>query len=51
MATLYKALRSARRYQLEKYPSSRGGTSIVYGFPYLDTLKLCSRTELSPGGV
>jgi cystathionine gamma-synthase len=51
MAAIYKALRSARRYQLEKYPSSRGGTSIVYGFPYLDTLKLCSRTEFSPAGV
>jgi len=51
MSTIYKALRSARRYQLEKNPSSRGGSSIVYGFPYLDTLKMCSRTELSPGGV
>lgn len=51
MAAIYKALRSSRRYQLEKNPSSRGGASIVYGFPYLDTLKLCSRTEFSPGGV
>jgi cystathionine gamma-synthase len=51
MATIYKSLRSARRYQLEKNPSSRGGTSIVYGFPYLDTLKMCSRQELSPAGV
>lgn len=51
MASIYKALRSARRYQLEKNPASRGGTSIVYGFPYLDTLKMCSRTEFSPGGV
>jgi cystathionine gamma-synthase len=51
MATIYKSLRSARRYQLQKYPSSRGGTSIVYGFPYLDTLKMCSRQELSPAGV
>jgi cystathionine gamma-synthase len=51
MAGIYKALRSARRYQLEKNPASRGGSSIVYGFPYLDTLKMCSRTELSPGGV
>jgi len=31
--------------------SNSGGTSIVYGFPYLDTLKLCSRPELVPGGV
>lgn len=51
MSTMYKALRSARRYQLEKNPASRGGSSIVFGFPYLDTLKMCSRTEFSPGGV
>jgi cystathionine gamma-synthase len=51
MASIYKSLRSARRYQLVKNPSSRGGTSIVYGFPYLDTLKMCSRRELSPTGV
>lgn len=51
MATMYKSLRSARRYQLAKNPASRGGTSIVYGFPYLDTLKMCSRQELSPAGV
>jgi cystathionine gamma-synthase len=51
MASIYKALRSARRYQLEKNPASKGGSSIVFGFPYLDTLKMCSRTELSPGGV
>ena len=51
MATIYKSLRSARRYQLQKDPSSLGGTSIVYGFPYLDTLKMCSRKEFSPAGV
>lgn len=51
MATIYKSLRSARRYQLQKDPSSLGGTSIVYGFPYLDTLKMCSRREFSPAGV
>jgi cystathionine gamma-synthase len=51
MATIYKSLRSARRYQLSKNQLSRGGTSIVYGFPYLDTLKMCSRTEFSPAGV
>jgi len=51
MATIYKSLRSARRYQLTKNPSSLGGTSIVYGFPYLDTLKMCSRKEFSPAGV
>ena len=51
MATIYKSLRSARRYQLTKNQSSLGGTSIVYGFPYLDTLKMCSRKEFSPAGV
>jgi cystathionine gamma-synthase len=51
MASMYKSLRSSRRYQLEKYPASRGGKSIVFGFPYLDTLKLCSRPEFSPSGV
>mmetsp|Transcript_15755 Transcript_15755/g.39614 ORF Transcript_15755/g.39614 Transcript_15755/m.39614 type:complete len:644 (-) Transcript_15755:711-2642(-) len=51
MATIYKSLRSARRYQIQKNPSSLGGTSIVYGFPYLDTLKMCSRQEFSPAGV
>ena len=51
MATIYKALRSARRLQMQKNPSSLGGTSIVFGFPYLDTLKMCSRKEFSPAGV
>lgn len=51
MASIYTALRSARRYQMEKGPNATGGTSIVFGFPYLDTLKLCSRDELCPGGV
>lgn len=57
MSSIYHALRSARRHNLEQMDkhstinSCSGGTSIVYGFPYLDTLKLCSRTELVPGGV
>ena len=51
MSTLYKALRSSRRRQMEKDPNSQGGTSVVYGFPYLDTLKLCSRSEFCPDGV
>lgn len=49
MASIYSALRSARRHKMDRYKN--GGTSIVFGFPYLDTLKLCSRPELSPGGV
>jgi cystathionine gamma-synthase len=51
MASIYTALRSSRRYQMEERQCISGGTSIVYGFPYLDTLKLCSRSELCPGGV
>ena len=51
MTSIYMALRSSRRRQLQKDPTCRGGTSVVYGFPYLDTLKLCSRSELCPDGV
>jgi cystathionine gamma-synthase len=34
-----------------RYPHGGGGTSIVFGFPYLDTLKLCGRPEICPDGV
>jgi cystathionine gamma-synthase len=51
MASIYTALRSARRYQMEQNNNPSGGASIVYGFPYLDTLKLCTRPELCPAGV
>ena len=52
MSAIYLALRSARRWHLEKHgPQNRGGSSVVFGFPYLDTLKLCSRPEFCPGGV
>lgn len=51
MSAVYVAMQSARRRHLELYPERRGGRSIVYGFPYLDTLKLCSRSELCPAGV
>lgn len=56
MAAIYTALRSSRRLQMSSTPpqpqqNGQGGTSIVYGFPYLDTLKLCSRQELCPAGV
>ena len=51
MSSIYHALRAARRYSLDKKPSQSGGTSIVFGFPYLDTLKMCSRKELVPEGV
>jgi len=51
MASIYTALRSARRLHLSKHPGGKGGASIVFGFPYLDTLKLCSRSEICPAGV
>jgi cystathionine gamma-synthase len=51
MASIYMALRSARRYHLALDPDSKGGESIVFGFPYLDTLKMCSRSEFCPAGV
>ena len=51
MAAIYQTLRSARRRHYELNPTQQGGRSIVYGFPYLDTLKLCSRTEFCPAGV
>lgn len=57
MASIYTALRSARRYRFSKAPAGTGpagaggGRSIVFGFPYLDTLKLCSRPEFCPDGV
>ena len=61
MASLWMALRTAKQWNQEltlthqqsTSPSSTscGGTSIVFGFPYLDTLKMCSRTEFCPGGV
>jgi cystathionine gamma-synthase len=57
MCSIYTAMRSARRYHLlnnyshhQPHPH-QGGRSIVYGFPYLDTLKLCSRREFCPDGV
>jgi len=67
MASMYSCLRSARRYQMMMGKPSNGesstdpgattrdgaggGTSIVFGFPYLDTLKLCSRSEFCPDGT
>jgi cystathionine gamma-synthase len=45
MSSIYSALLSSRRtLGPEK-------ASIVFGFPYLDTLKLCSRKEFCKGGV
>jgi cystathionine gamma-synthase len=49
MASIAKALCIAQQLALQQ--KQHGGTSIVFGFPYLDTLKLCSRSEFCPGGV
>lgn len=51
MSSIYAALRSARRREIKTNSKNQGGTSIVYGFPYLDTLKMCSRSEFVPDGV
>ena len=50
MSSIYMALRASRRWKMQQGVPN-GGASIVYGFPYLDTLKLCSRKEFCPGGV
>ncbi|KAL7560910.1 hypothetical protein ACA910_008190 [Epithemia clementina (nom. ined.)] len=63
MSAIYTVLRSARRRHMadHKFTSNHqeqsndntnnGGRSVVYGFPYLDTLKMCGRPELCPCGV
>ena len=45
MSSIYTALLSSRR------TLGPNKACIVFGFPYLDTLKLCSRTEFCKGGV
>ena len=49
MAAIYSSLRASIRRCSQLKASS--GKAIVYGFPYLDTLKLCSRAEIVPDGV
>ena len=53
MQSVHAGLRLARRWRRQNFrhnpPSSQKGSSIVYGFPYLDTLKMCGRRELSDG--
>lgn len=48
MSAIYAALLSSQRYKREQGVAG-GGRSIVFGFPYLDTLKMCSRTEFCQG--
>eukprot|EP00559_Dactyliosolen_fragilissimus_P004030 CAMPEP_0184859360 /NCGR_PEP_ID=MMETSP0580-20130426/4369_1 /TAXON_ID=1118495 /ORGANISM="Dactyliosolen fragilissimus" /LENGTH=871 /DNA_ID=CAMNT_0027355957 /DNA_START=48 /DNA_END=2664 /DNA_ORIENTATION=+ len=35
----------------DAFGTSGGGSAVVFGFPYLDTLKMCSRPEIVPDGV
>jgi cystathionine gamma-synthase len=47
MQAIHSALRLSRRLRHEEH---RGpGSAVVYGFPYLDTLKMCGRKELCDG--
>ncbi|GMH69372.1 hypothetical protein TrLO_g2894 [Triparma laevis f. longispina] len=47
MQSIHAALRLARRFRHEQH-KPRGETA-VFGFPYLDTLKMAGRKELSDG--
>lgn len=47
MQAIHAALRLSRRARMEK--GKKPGSAVVYGFPYLDTLKMCGRRELSDG--
>ncbi len=51
MSSIYAALRATRRRKMVTSDNSNGGSAIVFGFPYLDTLKMCSRPEIVPDGV
>lgn len=51
MSSIYAALRATRRRKMVTSENSNGGSAIVFGFPYLDTLKMCSRPEFVPDGV
>jgi cystathionine gamma-synthase len=47
LQAIHAALRLSRRRRLDAGLS--GGNAVVFGFPYLDTLKMCGRPELSDG--
>ena len=54
MAAIYLALRVALTWEKERVRSDLTQPPpqvVVFGFPYVDTLKLMSRRELNPGGV
>ena len=47
MQAIHAALRLSRALRHEQHKP--GGAAVVFGFPYLDTLKMCGRKELSDG--
>ena len=47
MQAIHAALRLSRALRHEQHKP--GGAAAVFGFPYLDTLKMCGRKELSDG--
>lgn len=50
MAAIYSSFRLAREHHRETFGESNPHM-VVFGFPYLDTLKLLGRGELNEGGV
>ena len=47
MQSIHAALRLSRAIRRNAHQTP--GTAVVFGFPYLDTLKMCGRKELSDG--
>ena len=47
MQSIHAALRLSRRLRHEQHKPK--GETAVFGFPYLDTLKMAGRKELSDG--
>jgi len=51
MGAIYAAIRLARCNALKQTSVDDAGAVVVFGFPYLDTLKMAGRREWSPCGV
>jgi len=51
MSAIFSAMRLAIEWHRKISPTSSSVKMVVFGFPYVDTLKLLSRPELTPGGV
>eukprot|EP00597_Dinobryon_sp_UTEXLB2267_P009643 CAMPEP_0170092444 /NCGR_PEP_ID=MMETSP0019_2-20121128/25810_1 /TAXON_ID=98059 /ORGANISM="Dinobryon sp., Strain UTEXLB2267" /LENGTH=404 /DNA_ID=CAMNT_0010312877 /DNA_START=243 /DNA_END=1456 /DNA_ORIENTATION=+ len=51
MSAIFSALRLALEWHGKSSLSTSPAKMVVFGFPYVDTLKLLSRPELNPGGV